>query len=499
MVKSIKRLITKNKKTKRRRRHSKNKRGGDLENEKKILELNLQSKDNNLSRMLRVACRNPDNCLELGYYADIIKQYFDNFKNFSYIKKNEIKIIGKPSTNGFILEFPFEKQGYKAYTVLKCSAKSDSDNLFYEYYVGKFFINKYIKKFPTFVETYDLYEIKDETSWQTMKNNKLATSTNDLTNLLTLQNVKESDYHLFAESCTKSKMLCVLIQHFDKFTSFSDEYKNNMDNIKYEILNILYQVYFTLVQLGDKYTHYDLHANNVFLYKPYDGKQYIKMRYHSGGNIYEFPSEYIVKIIDYGRNYFNNGTITTSEILQQYVCPASQCAPNCGTDQGYNVIQGNILDPTTHWHWITPNKPNASHDLRFAAYVTSYLNQLKLYNQFIYSSNYGTPSIANDEYNKSNQNIYSIYNMVTFLEKNLDTWNSLKINKKYDSTWTCVAEMDIYDDGRDYTFNVVSAPSYITQPAFTSPSSTSLTSVSLSSSPLSLSSTKTVGLFNMSP
>jgi hypothetical protein len=40
--------------------------------------------------------------------------------------------------------------------ILKCSIKSDSDNLVYEYMVGKF-LNTMRKRFPCFIETYNLF------------------------------------------------------------------------------------------------------------------------------------------------------------------------------------------------------------------------------------------------------------------------------------------------------------------------------------------------------
>ena len=126
---------------------------------------------------------------------------------------------------------------------------------------------------------------------------------------------------------------------------------NQYNNIKYDLLNLAMQLYFPLCALGPMYTHYDLHNSNVFLYKPYTGKEYILMRYHDidyRGNeigLYEFPSEYIVKIIDYGRNYFNNRNIDTNKILKNYVCPAPQCEPSCGETKGYSVIQGDAFDP----------------------------------------------------------------------------------------------------------------------------------------------------------
>ena len=113
-------------------------------NPKDTLNTLIQDRENNMGKMLNVACKNPDNCLALGAYGSYIKRYFDNFRNLSLINNRKIKRIGKPSANGFIIELPFTKNGFTAYTALKCSAKSTSDNLFYEYYVGKFFITPFL-------------------------------------------------------------------------------------------------------------------------------------------------------------------------------------------------------------------------------------------------------------------------------------------------------------------------------------------------------------------
>jgi hypothetical protein len=432
----------------------KKKYGGNFNDIKNQLELNLQSKQLKLAKMLNVVCKNPDNCLAIGYYGDIIKMFFDDFKNFSYVKINQIKRIGKQSVNGFVLEIPFKKDRFKAYTVLKCSANPRSDNLFYEYYVGKYFINTYIKKLPCFVETYDCYEIKDESAWNSLYNNSLYNifySTN-FSNILKLKQTKNTDYHEFGESCLKNKLLCILIQHFDKFYSFGDEYFENFENIKYEIVNILYQVYYPLVCLGNKYTHYDLHFNNVFLYKPYEGKQYIKMRYHRNGEVYEFPSEYIVKIIDYGRNYFNNNNTDTQQLLDKYICPSKKCDPNCGRDMGYAVIQGDLRSMK-----IEPGHSNMSYDLNFAYTLKPYLDKLNIYNDFIYNNTFGSAETINYSY-KKNKIVYSIYDLLVSVESYMKYNSDINLVQKYDNSWSCVATMDIYDDGRDYTFNILSSP-----------------------------------------
>ena len=154
--------------------------GGVLDSSlKQIVSQNIQNRDVNFSKMLQVSCKNPDNCLALGKYDDSIKRFFDNFRNLKDIDNSIVKRIGNPSANGFIVELPFKKLNYTAYTILKCSSNARSDNLFYEYYVGKYFINNYLKKLPCFVETYDLYEFNSITSYNEIKykanNNTLST------------------------------------------------------------------------------------------------------------------------------------------------------------------------------------------------------------------------------------------------------------------------------------------------------------------------------------
>ncbi len=451
---------------KKNRKKQTTKRGGDLDPSiKSIVNISVQNRDNNLSRMLNVACKNPDNCLALGVYGSYITQYFDKFRNLSLVDVPKIKLIGTPSTNGFIVEIPFTKNSFTAYTALKCAADAYSDNLFYEYCVGKFLINNYVNILPSFVETYDCYTFNNETDWSKLKN---LTNANDinLTNMITRKQLPENNNNveyakMFGLSCFENKRICILIQHFDNFRSVWDEHKNNYDNIKNEQLNILYQVYFSLTILKDVYTHYDLHANNVFLYKPYDGNKYIQMRYHLlSGRIIEFPSEYIVKIIDYGRNYFDNGITNTKKILNNYVCNNPMCGYDCGLEFGYGVIQGNEYNTRADYYWIFPNKKNISHDLRFALLFYPHLKQLNIFNKFIYNNVeittgavnlYGTP----EKLGGDSKNIYNIVNFRDSLESYIDVWNGQNMNQKYDATWQKMAVMDIYEDKRPYTFEVL--------------------------------------------
>jgi hypothetical protein len=360
------------------------------------------------------------------------------------------KQIGQPSGNGFIWSIPFVKEGYTAYTVLKCSMRNMADNLFYEYYVGKNFINKYTKKFPCFVETYGSYQLTNS-KWDELRSKTAKVS-------MTSDIIPYTGG--FNESCTDSKLLSVLIQHFDsnRFTSLYNIRMTNSNNIKYEVNPLCYQLIFALSTLGNKYTHYDLHANNVFCYKPYDGNKYIQMNYHStDGTIVSFPSEYIMKIIDYGRNYFNNGAKNdTSTILNTQICNNPKCAPNCGYENGYKTIQGNAFNSTIQFHNIFPNKPNQSSDLLFMNQVFSDIFKYWGYS-IVYQGQHGTPeNLING---LPDHKINNIHDARKILQVHYLGTLHKSIHKKYDSTWEKVAVMNIYDDGRDYEFiQLVSNP-----------------------------------------
>jgi hypothetical protein len=445
--------LRRNKKNKFTKKRNDNRfRGGELDNSvKQVITHTIQDRDVNFSKMLQVSCKNPDNCLALGQYDEKIKLFFDNFRNLNYIDNSLIKRIGNPSANGFIIELPFTKLNYTAYTVLKCATNARSDNLFYEYYVGKYFINKYLKQLPCFVETYDLYEFNSNTSYITIKsaaNNDTLSSINFKSNMHRI-NTNERSFNLFNYSCLKNKLLCLLIQHFDKFYSFEDMINTKHDNIKYDIYNILYQAYYGLCTLGANYTHYDLHDGNVFLYKPFDNNVCILMRYHRNNQVFEFKSEYIVKIIDYGRNYFYNGKLSTERIMRN-LCKIPDCKPNCGENFGYRVVKGSMNDPSFNFYWIDPTEPNVSHDLRFANSVKEILLKNTQIQTFEYKTNFGTP----EDMTGDKDNVKSIFDLRDALEELITDFNPLKNEKKY-ANWKVAATMDIYDDGRDYEFVIL--------------------------------------------
>jgi hypothetical protein len=405
-------------------------------------------KPSRIADVLKSVCKDSkDNCIALGTYDTMIYTFFNNFSDLSLIDTPNTKRIGNPSINGFIWSLPFKKQDYTAYAILKCSMADSADNLYYEYFVGKNFINRYIKKFPCFVETYDSYKLSSD-KWEKLSKQKTNISFNDggLTKYT----------GGFKKSCNHSKRLSVLIQHFDSNRFESLHYVtegHNIYNVQYEIPFMCYQIMFVLSTLGNTYTHYDLHAKNVFCYKPYNGNKYIEMNYHlRDGTIVSFPTEYIMKIIDYGRNYFNNGTTNTNTILTTKICINPKCQPVCGEDQGYSIIQGHAHDPTVEFYDTYPNKPNQSHDLRFInECLFEYFKQS--WNIIInYNEPFGTPEKLESGLTENPKKINNIHDVKTFVESKSVNLNKKLLLNKYDATWKKMAIMNIYQDGRDYEF-----------------------------------------------
>lgn len=250
-----------------------------------------------------MVCSDSNECISFGKEIKIIKEFFGNFANFDYV--TEFIEIGTPSVNGFIKKITYEKQGYTANTVLKSSRKDSADNLYYEYLVGKF-LNTQSMFFPCFVETYQIFKYKDNSSYNYIQNCKTTTGceVQKLKDGLEVYSNTNIDTGI-EDSCIKPTSMA--IQSLKNPLSI----ENMMDDIDLtnkQLLYVLFQIYMPLSVIADKFTHYDLHWNNVQLYEPVKDKVIKYYYYLSSTEIIEFYSPYIAKIIDYGRCYFNDGT-----------------------------------------------------------------------------------------------------------------------------------------------------------------------------------------------
>jgi len=62
---------------------------------------------------LKAICSDSGVCIAFGRESEKIKDFFNGFVNFDFIVK-PIKKIGEPSTNGFVHEIKYEREGYKS-------------------------------------------------------------------------------------------------------------------------------------------------------------------------------------------------------------------------------------------------------------------------------------------------------------------------------------------------------------------------------------------------
>ena len=212
--------------------------------------------------------------------------------------------------------------------------------------VGQF-INKYHKIYPSFIETYQLLQYTSTANREVVKKtyHKVTRDTQPLQHsVVAIQDVNINNIGI---TCKSSDNLCILIQYVNDAKTLH-ELLGKMDFVKFELINVLYQVYTSLSMMSDVYTHYDLHTANVIVLKPQDDL-YIEYMYHyPNGKIVKFNSQYIAKIIDYGYSYFNDTSSsgTNSTALLKAICDERECGTTmttkCGYKNGYDVLAGSL-------------------------------------------------------------------------------------------------------------------------------------------------------------
>ena len=304
----------------------------------KIARFMLQKRHNITSHFLSSVCSDSGVCIAFGKESDKIKSFFNNF-DFKFKKKMTELSKG---ANGIVYEVEYERLNYKAYTIIKTAQKTTSDNLIYEYFVGMFYINTFYKKFPCFLETYN---------W--CLNPTHPTFFNSI------------DDKLIETSCSMPTDVGIQVEYLKSPVTI----KSALNQVAFwsnDVLQVLFQIYFPLVCLDNTFTHYDLHYSNVLLYLPVAG-HYIQYHYH-GKETISFKSQYISKIIDYGRCYFKTAT-TSSLDIRRKVCATPECNQTrpCGSDLGYGFLKEPHVKLSSNY--INSSISNISHDLRLLFYV----------------------------------------------------------------------------------------------------------------------------------
>ena len=400
---------------------------------------------------LKNICKNTNYCITFGVNVDKINQYFRH-----YLDLNHIEVISplNEGVNGFLLQVNYNRDNYRVSTVLKTSKKKTSTNLGYEYLVGRF-INTYNKIFPSFIETHQIFKYTSVANRILVKKTYNKPSANPQTLKDSLVAIQDLNVNNVGMTCNSADTLCILIQYVDKATVLHS-LLSNTSFFRFELINVLYQVYAALNIMSDVFTHYDLHTDNVILLKPYDDL-YIQYIYHySNGKTVRFNSQYIAKIIDYGYSSFNDtspsGT-NSADILKE-ICGEPSCGKGkhkCGTNYGYDHLSGGFASV-----YVTPAKINKSADLRllqtiYLMYKASLpkISKLAGMTDFAslltdvrYKSNYGTPEdLTNDG------KIRNVMQAKDRLEKIITTFDVRKVNELMEISMVKAGTLHIYTDG----------------------------------------------------
>ena len=407
------------------------------------------------SKFLQSVCSDAGVCIAFGKHSAAIRKHFDNFNNFNLLSK-DAKQIGSASANGFVKELTYENRGYVANAVLKSSNNNFADNLLYEAMVG-FFLNKMSMFYPSFVETYGLYEY-NMVEYAMMKIMKSVSPHRLINGLKMVANDQKSiDNALVKKSCSSPTSMAVLIQHLKSAETIENMCKTETF-VKNDLVYVLYQIYMTLSSLSDVFTHYDLHDENVLVYEPVKGS-HIEYHYHDakGNKETVFRSKYIAKIIDYGRCFYHDkdSTAMTGDVNSFYkniVC--KECKPRCGENKGYQWLNNkpNLLNI---FYFISSQVSNPSHDLRLLHNIGDNLPgmdpKLKTYiGRVVYGEGlnlkdkkYGTKPNRKSGYPKK---INHVGDAFTFLGELVNSLESETENERHYRGSNKLGELHIYMD-----------------------------------------------------
>lgn len=362
-----------------------------------------------MKKYLNIMCPSSGDCLGFAKEREMIKRYFDGFINMKYAK-TPVKLLSS-GANGFVNLITYQRDNYKSYAIIKNTIGVTSDNLFYEAMVGLKYINTLIPYFPCFLETYSALKHKSKATSLELGDATTINNLNNLTNIF--ETIDMSSFENYANSCKSADKNSLLIEYVPQPISFHELIKNILVNgdasskkhfSNSTFMTCLYQIYSVLSVLGDDYTHYDLHTENVILYSV-PNKKYIKMVYHyPDGSEVSFFTRYIVKIIDYGRNhcpyskqYYQEICKNLNKDCTSHMEP-NNYLPDCGADSGHHFFNTMI---TRDEFYISMLNPNKSHDLRCAKIVkNAVIKNMKKYlwketefllNNVYYKDEYGTP------------------------------------------------------------------------------------------------------------
>jgi hypothetical protein len=335
-----------------------------------------------------------------------------------------------------------------------------ADNLVYEYIVGKYFINEVSNYYPNFLITYDLLTANVRSKYY--KDLKVLINKNVVSSLRSIKDENDRQGQpildkLIKQSCRNTTNQLLLIQMFKNVNTFQQFFLKQLDDDAYNILvlpSLMYQLYFTLSQIYDKFTHYDLHTSNVLVYQlPTD--KYINIKYHTNDKVIILKTKFIPKIIDYGRCFFYESETLNSMNIRNKLCSVDECnqEDDCGNRHGYTFFSYNpdTMKADSQDYYISSSLRNMSHDLIFANYVKMQYKPKKpnkvleeILNKVYYKDQYGTPEVYSEQ--SSRTKIYNVVDMKDELEeKIIGTPKYQELMTKAYSDMECMGTLHIYE------------------------------------------------------
>jgi hypothetical protein len=416
--------------------------------EKKYSKLNVM--------YLKSMCGDVGICLSLNNNYDKIMKMFNHFKDFKYLENSPKEIAA--GANGGIRILKYKRTigdvSFNSYATLKIPKSNISDNLAYEYYVGHLCVNKLSRHFPLFLQTYGLYFITKETFRNQLISNKTTPidGTNFQRDLYTFKNPFEDTLDL-SFICSSSGNNCLSGQFYNNFTTFH-KYITKRPNKKYlAVPFILFQIYYTLHYSRTVFTHYDLHYENVGLVslpRGYHIEYEYMTSYNNGANhsVIKFKSNYIVKIIDYGRCYFRSQEppyLDSKELVRNIVTIQNKCTNKLGFKYKSN---------------LNSEVNNQSADLRLL-YMINMLYKDKIFVDFpnlktiiskvLFTQNFTTPEIKLNLRDGVIRNVTDAHDYLSsYLVDNTDNVNGLNDASYVDSTSLGTLKVNSLDSNMEF-------------------------------------------------
>ena len=201
------------------------------------------------------------------------------------------------------------------------------DNLFHEWMVGAA-INEFADLFPCFIRTYGAF-VRNKKS--PLKVQEIGFVKLDKHTEPKIEDVMKPST---GDACRTAGSQAILIEYIQGIT-FSELLKTNIAKRQNDdLIEVLFQVYYALSRLGNRFTHYDLHLKNVLVYRPHSVKKVLFEYVLTDGSTVRFQSNYIAKIIDYGRCYVRDIEAEVDKIKTNPSCTSEDPKTGCTSPRG---------------------------------------------------------------------------------------------------------------------------------------------------------------------